>query len=150
MSSSTQSSNGSLLLRRQLLELTKKPVEGFSAGPSAPLLLHFHHTFTNELVLYSSSCPFPSWKLTPGAGNRPRRRGQHLRMGDHHHRVRIPSYAPLEQLSNLLLAARAIHSSESVAPHRPRSAWAGATSAHRPVRPAVRCPVVSRVKVVES
>jgi len=32
MSSSSQTSNGSLLLRRQLLELTKKPVEGFSAG----------------------------------------------------------------------------------------------------------------------
>ena len=148
MSSSTQSSNGSLLLRRQLLELTKKPVEGFSAGPSAPLLLYLHHTFTNEVVLYSSSCPFPSRKLTPGVRNRPRRRGQHLRMGDHHHRVRIRSYAPLEQLSNLLLAARAILSSESAAPHSPRSTWAGATSAHRPVRPAVRCSVIARVRVV--
>jgi len=32
MSSTSQTSNCSLLLRRQLLELTKKPVEGFSAG----------------------------------------------------------------------------------------------------------------------
>ena len=69
-------------------------------------------------------------------------------MGDHHHRVRIPSYAPLEQLSNLLLVARAILSSESAAPHCPRSAWGGATSARRPVRPAVRCSVIARVKVV--
>jgi ubiquitin-conjugating enzyme E2 G1 len=40
MSTMTPLASNTLLLRRQLAELTKHPVEGFSAGPYPTLFLH--------------------------------------------------------------------------------------------------------------
>lgn len=42
--SSTPSNSNTLLLRRQLTELTKHPVEGFSAGPCTQVLSFWHES----------------------------------------------------------------------------------------------------------
>jgi ubiquitin-conjugating enzyme E2 G1 len=51
MSKSTSTASNTLLLRRQLTELTKHPVEGFSAGPFVVFLVHIlYHDLWKGLV----------------------------------------------------------------------------------------------------
>jgi hypothetical protein len=51
MSTATPFASNTLLLRRQLAELTKHPVEGFSAGPYPIVFLHLFQRLRPDSIL---------------------------------------------------------------------------------------------------